>query len=249
VGLDLGGVPLAQPVPHERAEVLDAEPARVRRSGLEVGLQVGLPEALTGPDRERRSRVRGEPEQRRDLGGGLAFDLGVPEDELPAFGELLERPQDQPLVGAVLGLDGQAEVEHLGLVLGGGEPGVGCLVGAPPDGPAHRGEQVGPEGLGRARSAPDGPQDPSEGVGHDVVGLVPGPGQVAGQRRGCRLVAQVELAVGVGVTGADEFEQVRVGRTCRPLFPLDVVLDGRAHLCAHRQRAHTLRAVPSRSLR
>ena len=63
----------------------------------EVGLQVGLAQALPGPERERGHRARRHAEQRADLCRRLALDLGVPQHRLPAFGELRERGATRPL--------------------------------------------------------------------------------------------------------------------------------------------------------
>ena len=51
-----------------------------------------LAEPLAGAVRELGDGVGAEAEQRRDLGGPLALDLGVPQHELPALGQRGERP-------------------------------------------------------------------------------------------------------------------------------------------------------------
>ena len=117
VGLDLGRVPLAEPLADEGAQVLDAEPAGVRRPGLEVDLEVGLAQAFPGPHGERGGGVGGETEEGGDRGGRLALDLGVPEHQLPPLGQLLERLEDQALVGAVLRVHREPEIEPVGFVL------------------------------------------------------------------------------------------------------------------------------------
>ncbi len=63
-----------------------------------VGLQPGLPEALTGAVAERGDAVRAHAEQRGDLVRVHPLHLGVPEDGLPAVGKRAERSRGQSAV-------------------------------------------------------------------------------------------------------------------------------------------------------
>ena len=67
-----------------RPESFRVRAARRRDIAADVLLQVGLPEALAGPDSQGRHPVGGQPEHRRDRGGRLALNLQLPQHGPPA---------------------------------------------------------------------------------------------------------------------------------------------------------------------
>ena len=94
----------AQPAAGSGAEVLGARAARRRDVRADVLLQVGLPESLPGPHRQRGNPVAGQAEHRRHLGGRLALDLQLPQHPAPPLRQPGEGPDDQAGLGAGFGL-------------------------------------------------------------------------------------------------------------------------------------------------
>ena len=175
------------------AELAVGPPAGVLVELRGVLGQERLAQSLAGAVGERGDRVGAHPEHRRDVGGLLALDLGVPQHELPALGQRRERRGGG---GALEALDGRVAERHArveGLhVVGRVQPGPG------PDPvdvePAYRGEQVGAEGEVGAAAALEHPQHLDERLGHEVVGVAragragarAGGRRPRGARRACR---------------------------------------------------------------
>ena len=138
------------------------------------------------------------PEQRRDVGGLLALDLGVPQHQLPALGQRGERARRR---GVLEALDGGVAERHARVerrqVVGGLQPRAGP---EPVDvQTAYGGQQVGAEREVRARrraAAPPAPWRTPRRPGRRTSG----PGhQLAGQPAGGVHVPLEQLAVGLEV--------------------------------------------------
>ena len=210
VRLDLLPVPVGEVVADVGPELGDDVLAAGRRTGLDVGVQVGLAQPLPGPVGERGHGVGGQPQQRADLGRAAALDLGVPEHELPALGQRGEgRGRHLPLDVVVGGRrGGQDPPEVLGHVVRDVQPLV--LAGPVVEGVAHAGQQVGPEGHLRTRTALQRRQDAGEGLRDDVLGVGLGPREVAADGHGRVDVTAVELLVGADVAHAHRRDQLGV---------------------------------------
>ncbi len=150
------------------------------------------------------------PEQRCDVGGLVALDLGVPQHQLPALGQGGEGAGGG---GALEALDGGVEERHArveGLHVVGG---VQLRAGAEPVDleAAHGGEQVGTERDVGPAAALQHAEHLDEGLGDEVLG-VPGRDELARQASGGLDVPLEERAVGVDVTAADRRDQLGVPR-------------------------------------
>jgi hypothetical protein len=174
-----------------------------------VGLQVGLAQAFAGPVGERGHPVGRQAQQRRDVGGPGALDLGVPEDGAPPLGQRQVGLGDQRAFepGQRRVGEGHAGVEQLDLAA---RHLVDLDPGAVVDGPADHGQQVGPEGGVRPAAAAHQVQDLGEGLGDHVLDLVLAVDELAGQGAGGRDVALVEPAVGGGVSRSDGMQELCV---------------------------------------
>ena len=99
------------------AEPADGGPAVLAGLGLEVGLEVRLPEALAGPVGEGGHGVGLDADPAGHLGRGETLDLGQPQDRPPAGGQRLEGLADQvalePHEGHVVGLGGCRRVSGI----------------------------------------------------------------------------------------------------------------------------------------
>jgi hypothetical protein len=179
-----------------------------------VHLQVGLTQAFARPVSQGRHPVRGQPEQRGHLGGLGPFDLGVPEDGLPAFGQRRESARDhasfQPRHRRIG--ERNARVERLQLI-GDELPAHRAVpvVGAPAD----DGQQVRAERALRAAAAAQQVQDLGEGLGHHVVRLGHVPDELAGQAVRRRHVPLVQGRVRHAVTGPAGRDEIGVARRQR----------------------------------
>ncbi len=85
--VDLAPVTGRQAVAHVGTELGDGLPARIGGRELQVGLEVGLAQALPGPVGEGGHGVGGEAQERAHLGRRSPFHLRVPQHHLPALGQ------------------------------------------------------------------------------------------------------------------------------------------------------------------
>ena len=203
--VDLAPVAGREPVADVGAELGDRLPAGVGRRELQVGLQVGLAQALPGSVGEGGDGVGGQAQQRADLGRRAPFHLGVPEHHLPALGQRGEGGGHHPGVLAVGRDVEQGQVDVLGHLAGDVDPPV--LAGLVVPGVADAGHEVRPEGDLRSRPPLQGRQDPGEGLRDQVVDVGAGGAQAAGGgpgRAGVTAVQHGERGVGTGARAGDQ---------------------------------------------
>ena len=194
------------------AEVVAGSSAQASSVGvLGVHGQERLAQALAGAVGEGGDRVGAHAEQRGDLGGLLALDLGVPQHQLPALGQRRERARRRRRSRSPrrrcrgTGTPGSNGVEVVGRLQPGRRRGLVDVQAA--DG----GEQVGAERQVGAAAALEHGEHLGERLGDQVVGVA-GRGQLARQAAGGVDVAAEELAVGVDVAAADGRDQLGVAR-------------------------------------
>ncbi len=168
----------------------------------------GLAQALTGAVGERRDGVGAHGEHGGDVGGFVALDLGVPQHQLPAFGERGER---LGCCSALEALDRSVDERHSrveGLhVVGGVQPRGGAE--AVDLEPAYGGEEIGAEGDIRPPTALEHTEHLDEGLRDQVLGVA-GCDELTRQATCCLDVALEEGPVGIGVPAADRRDQLGV---------------------------------------
>ena len=96
--VDLAPLARGQAIADVRSEVRRALLAVGVERPLQMRLQIGRAQTFAGPVGERSDCVGCDAEQRRDLGGAAALDLGVPQHQLPPFWQAGECRRDQRLV-------------------------------------------------------------------------------------------------------------------------------------------------------
>ncbi|CAM5709385.1 hypothetical protein SPURM210S_06818 [Streptomyces purpurascens] len=193
--------------------------------GADVGLEVGLPEALTGPAGEHPGAVGVQAEERGDLAGRLVLDLGVPQHGLPPLGQRPEGLHGHGPLGLVHRPHVRAQFErvavgHVGPVRGlGGEDREVVDELFPPRRPRpgggdapHGGEQVRADGVLGAGAAAHRLEHAGEDLGGQVVRGVrvtaAGPGVPAHALR----MAPVQLLVRRVVARTHPVDELGVGR-------------------------------------
>ncbi len=134
-----------------------------------MGLEIRLPEALTGAVGERGDGVGGQAQQRAHLGGRLSLHLRVPEHHLPTLRQRREGGGHHLGVLAVGGDVEQREVDVLGDLAGHVDPAV--LAAIVVEGVADAGHEVGAERHLRPATALEGRQDPKERLRHEVIDI------------------------------------------------------------------------------
>ena len=183
-----------------------------------------LPKALSGTESELCDRRGVHAEQWGDLRGLHPLDLGVPEHFLPPRRQAAERA------------DGDAPVEGCGgglLAAGGILDGLefvrrGFPAGSTPSGSgvADAGEQIRPEGAGRAAAAQDRLVDAREGLLDQIVGF-----QARGHRVGDgeprAVVASPQFSERGAITRAAAQDEVVVRRVAQRVRRTASVVDRR----------------------
>ncbi len=210
--------------------------------GADVGLEVGLLQALAGPAGQYPCAVGVQSEQGSDLAGRLVLHLGVPQHGLPPLRQRAEGPHGQGLLRLVHGPHIGAQVQrvvvgHLGTAGGlSGEhrevvhqmlaPGrLRPVRGDPADG----GEQVGADRVLGARAPAHRLEHAGEHLGGQVVGGVPVAAAGAGIAAHGVRVAPVQLLVRRVVAPAHPRDQLGVGRRPAPRGRQRPVLALRRH--------------------
>ena len=159
VVLDLGGVAAGDAVADVGAEVLVGPAAGVVVELLRVLGEERLAQPLAGAVGQRGDGVGAHAEQRSDVGGLLALDLGVPQHQLPALGQRGERLGGG---GVLEALDRGVAERHPGVerlhVVGGvqprGRPGSGRRAAGGPRSAGRRGRPGRVRRRAAARRAP-----------------------------------------------------------------------------------------------
>src|SRR4051812_33805374 len=90
MSLHAGGIPGRQASAYVAAQPVAGPPALRVIGHRDMLLQVQPPQPLPRPMGEHRDRVGCQSELRGDLGRARALDLGLPQDVLPALGQLAE---------------------------------------------------------------------------------------------------------------------------------------------------------------
>lgn len=105
----------AQPAAGIGAELVGVAGALlvVGEGGTDVGLEIGLLEALAGAAGEHTRAVGVEPEEGGDIARRLVLDLGVPQHGLPALGQRPEGLHGHGLLGHVHGAHIGAQVQRV----------------------------------------------------------------------------------------------------------------------------------------
>ncbi len=215
MGVDAVGVAGAEFAADARAEPVDGPAALLGRGVGGVLGEVVLAQLLAGAVGEGGDPARGHAEHGGDLGRGVLFDLGVPQDHAPAFGEFAEGEGGVAAFGAFDGaVDGGVGVDLAGVEGGEVVGELDALVAseAVVEGVAEGAEHVGAEGEVGAAAFAEGVEEFREGLGDEVVGAGGVVGQDAGEAAGGVDVAFVQDRVGGGVAAAGGGEQFGVGQ-------------------------------------
>ena len=183
------------------AELLGYRPAVRPGERGDVRAQDGLAEAFARPPVKEGDAVRRPAEYRGQLGCGFPLDLGVPEDRAPSLRKREESGHDPRLVRT----RHSRRQERLA--------GLGQLPArrrAP-----QRGQDIGPEGVGRASAAPCHLVDQAECLGDEMIGLRRGPYQLARQPPDGLHVPLIKDTERRRVAGPHQVQQLRiVGCAC-----------------------------------
>nr|WP_265296560.1 hypothetical protein [Streptomyces sp. SHP 1-2] len=188
------------------AEAGGVSAAGVVAGGGDVGLEVGGAQAFAGAVGEGGDAVGAQAEEGGDAGGWFAFDFGVPEDGLPAFGQGAEGFGDGLVVegfggGVAGGFGGVVGVPGVG------EDGAALLAGDAEGAVADGADEVAAEEFGGAGAFAYGGEDVGERLGDQVVDVRFAGGVLPGAQGGGPAVACVQRFVGGAVAlagGGDE---------------------------------------------
>jgi hypothetical protein len=195
-----------------RAEPFDRPATAVPGPGGQVLLQVCLAESLPGPVRQGGDAVRGQAEDGRHRGRAVPLDLGVPEDHLPALGQLGEGAcGERPLQP----LDRRVDERHASVVPGQIVSDLEPLVAPGPvvERVPEAGQQVGAERGIRAAALLQLAEHLRERLGYQIVGVGGVAHQRAGQPPGSVEVSCVELAERCGIASACRRDEIHVAGT------------------------------------
>ncbi|HUR23004.1 MAG TPA: hypothetical protein VMZ73_03930 [Acidimicrobiales bacterium] len=175
-------------------QVFDRQSALWTGVVADVRLHVALPKPSAGALGDLGHVVGGKAENRGGLSRWKALDLGEPQDRSPALGQLTERPAHKrlvlagryPLVWPRGGGDGVLNLLTTLEVARTANRVDGCMAGG--------GEEVRPKGGGIVQpSSGDGLEDPDEGVGDCVTGVLPVARDCLGHTPGSGRVPSVQL--------------------------------------------------------
>jgi hypothetical protein len=252
MGFHARPVAFAEASARARRKVFDGPRAlRLEIGRGEVGADPRLPQALAGAVAQGGRGLGAHAQDRGELGRLHAFDLAVPQRLLPPRWQRAERLGRQRPVEC----DQRVVLLHRqGLEFLGAE-GDGILAGSPPRGGdvAHRGEQVGTEGVLGSVARLQRLKDAHVRLGHEVVGLVAAR-HGAGDGRGGRRVPVEQQRIGIHVAGprhpqqlgiAGPFETARGAVRCHSLVAFARSHDGREDGRSTRFWG----AVPARAIR